>query len=267
MRRIIALILTAALMILCSCSKNDKPRPEKEATLTFSTQDEAVESKASDGIGKNEDSVPVFADDSVIIDIPYINQREKYPNGCESVSCVMLLRYLGYEISVDEFIEKYLEKTKAPTVGEIGEDPDIYYLGDPFSDFGWGCNSPVIVSALRKYLNDEADIIHNYGKELSELCSEYIDRGEAVMVWVTVDMINSATDGYLRYWYTPKGKQICYNSRLHCMVLCGYDEDFYYFNDPLTHARKAYPRYDSEIAYELMGKQSIVIKGNDSNGR
>ena len=45
-----------------------------------------------------------------IISVPYIDQSVKYPTGCESVSTVMLLQYLGYEITVDEFIENYLEK-------------------------------------------------------------------------------------------------------------------------------------------------------------
>ena len=45
-----------------------------------------------------------------IISVPYIDQSVNYPTGCESVSTVMLLQYLGYEITVDEFIENYLEK-------------------------------------------------------------------------------------------------------------------------------------------------------------
>ena len=45
-----------------------------------------------------------------IIQVPYIDQSVKNPTGCESVSTVMLLQYLGYEITVDEFIENYLEK-------------------------------------------------------------------------------------------------------------------------------------------------------------
>lgn len=36
------------------------------------------------------------------IEVPYIDQSVKYPTGCESVSAVMLLKYLGYEITVDE---------------------------------------------------------------------------------------------------------------------------------------------------------------------
>ena len=39
------------------------------------------------------------------ITVPYIDQSIKYPTGCESVSAVMLLRFLGYDITVDEFIE------------------------------------------------------------------------------------------------------------------------------------------------------------------
>ena len=44
-----------------------------------------------------------------IIQVPYIDQSVKYPTGCESVSTVMLLQYLGYKVTVDEFIENYLE--------------------------------------------------------------------------------------------------------------------------------------------------------------
>ena len=40
------------------------------------------------------------------IEVPYIDQSVKYPTGCESVSAVMLLKYLGYEMTVDEFIKK-----------------------------------------------------------------------------------------------------------------------------------------------------------------
>ena len=47
----------------------------------------------------------------VIIQAPYIDQSVRYPTGCESVSAVMLLQYLGIDITVDGFIETYLEKT------------------------------------------------------------------------------------------------------------------------------------------------------------
>ena len=43
-----------------------------------------------------------------IIEAPYIDQSVSYPTGCESVSATMLLQYLGYEITVDEFIRNYV---------------------------------------------------------------------------------------------------------------------------------------------------------------
>ena len=45
-----------------------------------------------------------------LIKVPYINQSKRYPTGCESVSSVMLLQYLGYDITVDEWIEQYLKQ-------------------------------------------------------------------------------------------------------------------------------------------------------------
>ena len=43
------------------------------------------------------------------IQVPYIDQSVKYPTGCESVSAIMLLKFLGYDITVDEFIMDCLE--------------------------------------------------------------------------------------------------------------------------------------------------------------
>ena len=44
------------------------------------------------------------------IDAPYIDQSGRYPTGCESVSAVMLLQFLGCSVTVDEFIENDLEQ-------------------------------------------------------------------------------------------------------------------------------------------------------------
>ena len=70
----------------------------------------------------------------VIIRAPYIDQSGRYPTGCESVSAVMLLRHLGVDITVDEFIRSYLEQ-KAFEVrnGELfGPDPRKYFCGNPY---------------------------------------------------------------------------------------------------------------------------------------
>lgn len=79
--------------------------------------------------------------DKKIITAPYISQKEKYPTGCESVSTVMLLNYLGYKVNVDEFISKCLEIKDFEERDGItyGPDPRKYFCGDPYSEDGMGC--------------------------------------------------------------------------------------------------------------------------------
>ena len=57
------------------------------------------------------------------IQVPYIDQSIKYPTGCESVSAVMLLKYLGYEITVSTG-----KTTRSITVGLDDVDSQARYM-------------------------------------------------------------------------------------------------------------------------------------------
>ena len=199
-----------------------------------------------------------------IIDVPYISQNGGYPNGCESVSTVMALRYAGIDISVDTFIDSYLNRAAKPTIGGSGPDVDVAYGGDPRTKDGWGCNSPVIVNALDKFVDKgKYNISHAYGRSLDELCSTYIDNGVPVIIWATVDMMDSSADRYYVHWTTDSGKEVTYNRKLHCVLLVGYDDDKYYFNDPKSTGNGTkyigYSKASVNKAYGLMNCQSIVI--------
>lgn len=119
-----------------------------ESELAVST-DIVTETDTLTTEDSSEDISP-SAPASVIIDAPFIYQVEDYPNGCESVSAVMALRYLGFDIDVDTFIDKYLPCGPRPAVGGIGPDPSQVYCGDPRSTSGWGCYSSVIANALNE---------------------------------------------------------------------------------------------------------------------
>ena len=79
-------------------------------------------------------------------------------------------------------------------------------------------------------------------------------------MWATVGMVPNER---CSYWFTPTQKRIAYNNKLHCVLLVGYDENYYYFNDPLADMGSqkyvGYPRASVERAYELLGKQAVVI--------
>ena len=200
-----------------------------------------------------------------ILSVPYIDQRQNWPNGCEAVSTVMALRYYGVDITVNHFIDGYLPTGSAPKNG-YGSDPNEVYCGDPYSTNGWGCFSPAIVKALKSLLVPQYwTIEHSYSYTLPDLCDRYIDKNNPVIIWATVDMKNSSS---YAYWYTEEGKRISYNRYLHCLVLVGYDKDNYYFNDPMRPGNGsnyvAYPKDKAETAYKLLGQQSIAFYYKDN---
>ena len=111
----------------------------------------------------------------VCIDVPYIDQSKLYPTGCESVSTVMLLRFLGIDITVDEFIEKYLEKKSfEERDGQVyGPDPHRYFCGSPYDDESFGCYAPVIREALEKIIGAEYTVTDETGMTTDELVEKY----------------------------------------------------------------------------------------------
>ena len=138
----------------------------------------------------------------MILDVPYIDQSVKYPTGCESVSTVMLLQYLGYKISVDEFIENYLEQdTFEQRRGEqYGPDPRKMFCGSPYDEESFGCYSPVIVKALNRFFEESEKeksaernhlkyrVVDETGKTAQQLVEQYVKKGMPVIFWACIDM-------------------------------------------------------------------------------
>lgn len=217
---------------------------------------------------ERNENYPVPSATAKIIDAPYIYQNFDYPNGCESVSTVMALQYAGINVSVDNFIDYYLDMGSTPIVGQTGPDPNLVYCGNPRLQSGWGCYSPVIMNALNKFVNvTQYTCSEFYGKSLSELCSTYIDNDIPVVIWATVGMIDSSAQSYYAHWTTPAGVQVSYNRKLHALLLVGYDENNYYFNDPMHMNANGvkytgYSKASVQQAYNILNQQSIVIVPN-----
>ena len=97
-------------------------------TITYSAADAC-------GNASSVTRTVVVAPSSVILDVPFIDQRAKWPNGCESVSAVMALKYAGVDISVDAFIDNYLDMCDLPYFDENGKRwgtaPTIILSGIP----------------------------------------------------------------------------------------------------------------------------------------
>lgn len=67
------------------------------------------------------------------LDISILPQLPLYPNGCESVSATMFLNYYGVDISVGDFISKYLPMQNVFEKNGVryGPNPASFYAGNP----------------------------------------------------------------------------------------------------------------------------------------
>lgn len=218
------------------------------------------------------DTVPVTVaplKENKIKNVPFIYQGEKYPSGCESVSSVMLLNYYGFNIKVETFIDKYLEKgdLKFDKNGEM-YGPDCYsaFLGNPYSGDALGCYPPVIEKAMNKYLSDKGyRAVDLTGASMEYLVNRYITNNKPVVIWATMYMANPVQT----YTWKVKGadKSSPYKdgdtcewlANEHCMLLTGYDKDYYYLHDPLDSTHTAYEKQIFEERFAQMGRCAVVI--------
>lgn len=201
------------------------------------------------------------------INVPYIDQSGAYPTGCESVSAVMLLRFLGYELSVDTFIEDFLEKRPFFVADGVtyGPDPRKYFCGSPYDEDGFGCYAPVIVRALRRIAGDRYDVIDESGATAAELAEKYLDRGYPVIFWACIDM-REPVEG--PSWMLEDTKEwFMWTSNEHCMLLVGYDEEGYYFNDPHdNHGVIRYPKDVTEDRHRAQHMQAVAVLPRKADG-
>ncbi len=206
--------------------------------------------------------------------VPYIYQGEKYPSGCESVSTVMLLQYMGFKITVEEFIDHYLPKGEF-TFNKQGEmcavDPYTAFLGNPYDEGALGCYPNVIKKAVDKYFKEKKKtenyrVVDLTGASLRYLTQNYIINNQPVVIWATMFMANPVVT---EQWIVKgadenspykDGDTFEWKANEHCMLLVGYDEEYYYLHDPLSDKETAYDKTIFEDRFVQMGRFALVIE-------
>ena len=202
------------------------------------------------------------------LQVPFLSQTQDWPTGCESVTAVMALNFAGVNISVGEFIEGYVplgyppyESGRGRHGGYVGSDPRKFFLGDPATEYGWGCWSPVILNAMEELLKDRGSSLEALdleGYTLEELCQKWVAKGTPVLVWATIGMAEPEED--ITFTIEDSREQFTWIYPLHCLLLTGWDDDCYYFNDPLEGQNVKYDRWACEVAYEALGRQALAVE-------
>ncbi len=197
--------------------------------------------------------------EQVFIDAPIIWQMPELPRGCEVTSLAMLLQYR--DVQVD----------KLTLAAEIRKNPAEYrltngkvYFGDPNEGFvgnmytytkpGLGVYHKPVAELAEKYLPGKIKDLT--GAEFQELKIHLSDRRP---VWIITNTeYKTLDDSFFQTWNTPNGP-VKITTKEHSVLITGYDQNFVYFNDPLTGEKnKKAPIKDFVEAWVQMGRQAIT---------
>ena len=198
---------------------------------------------------------------SILLPVPQILQNPELPNGCEITSCCEVLHYLGFAPDKCELADHYLPRSAQ----WYGADPDEVYMGNPHLDdgspeTGYYCFAGPIVQAANAYLAVQGSSCRAYdltGAEEAELASQ-LQAGNPVIFWATLHFGDIQHDPCGEY-DLPGGRRHKVLHTLHCMVLCGMDDQNFVVADPLDFNRVV-PRVQFMKIYRQLGQRAVVIK-------
>lgn len=270
------IILSAAVVLSAFYYKINNSEPDNETVYADNSSEDitsytiAEATSETDNIlaqQKKEENI-IYADDyfdSIIsseneipekyeIDIDCVYQNPELPTGCEITALTTVLNYIGYPVSKTEMAENYL------VTAEYGDaDFNSAFIGDPETDSGYGCYSPVIYKAAQDFLSDNGK--RNYAAELSEYdlndLFKLVANNYPVVIWVTISLV-AADEIYA--WTLDDGSDVYWMENEHCLVLTGYDsiKQTVTVSDPLKGITE-YSMTRFEKRYNELGQQAVAI--------
>ncbi len=189
------------------------------------------------------------------IEIEALCQYPELPTGCEITAAATVLRYYGLDITMTTLANMVEKGDFYYRWGNLyGPDPREVFVGDPFTNSGYGCFSEVIAKAVEKINGFGAEVLKD--KSVAELCRDYITDGKPLLLWVTMGM-REPYDG--TRWTIYDKDEFVWPACEHCMVLCGYTEDYYCLADPQSGTVVMYEKELVEKRFSSMGSQAVYI--------
>lgn len=274
-RNYLKYMLIPIFMILAGCTTYQNPDSEMQTDPPVSTETAAITETTSPTTAayiepetETETAAREIAEipESILLeDVPYYSQENILPTGCEIISAKMLLEfYTHQETEIDEMLSvipcQYPEERNHRL---YAPHPENAFIGSPWDETSFGCFAPVIVRMLNHLLPDTYQAVDTSGTDLQELAETYLPQNTPVLVWATIDMWNPFPN-VSWYLYNEKGyptdHEFQWLANEHCMVLIGYDAEYYYFQDPYeSNGTIAFRKEISEKRYQEIGCYSAVV--------
>lgn len=199
-----------------------------------------------------------------ILKVPHLEQTDEWPSGDECLCAVMLLRYLGIRISVNEFVDFFLPQGQMRRKdGQLrGVDPEVEFAGSPYEKNSFGCYPEVMVKALnscflQKGLPYTAE--NATGKSTDELFAQGISKGVPVLYWASEGM--KPTHPGVSWTCKGDGRTVRWTDGAQCMLLIGSDINELVFNDPMMHeGAMHYSRMTAVKRHAELDKRAVIVK-------
>lgn len=190
-----------------------------------------------------------------VIEFECIRQLPELPTGCEITALTMVLNYYGYKED-----KVFMAKNYLPIAEPYTKNFTEAFFGYPWSEYGWGCYSPVIVNTANRYLQENESpyyVKDVSGEEFEELLY-YVQDNIPVMIWTTIGLKDNATKTEI---ILASGEHINWTAPEHCVVLIGYDKEDgkVLLADPLDGIIWRDMNFVKRH-YDILEKQAVIIK-------
>lgn len=197
----------------------------------------------------------------VLLPVASLLQTPELPNGCEATSLAMLLQSYGLDADKISLAYDYIPRQDFTYTFwyTFGPNPERFYAGDPSSE-GFYCFAGTLAKGANAFLqqaNSDLRAVDITGCS-SEQLRATLAQGRPVVVWATIGMEPSRLTETFTWYFYENGQRYHPYSNLHCLLLYGYDNEYYYLMDPLTGVR-ATPRIQFEARWSEMGQRALVL--------
>ena len=192
-------------------------------------------------------------------------QNPELPTGCEATAATILLRAYGYDVD-KELVARALPKGQFTTYEgrRYGPHPDEAFLGNPFSNAGYGVFAAPIRQAMEAVVaraGGRHTVTDLTGAAQGDILA-CIDRGTPVCIWATMSLVPVA---YRTSWYiqridgTYTDEEFTWPDNEHCMVLIGYTDTTVTVLDPRK-GKTSYDRSRFFQRHEDVGGFALILE-------
>lgn len=203
-----------------------------------------------------EQAIETAAPTQVFLDVPLLNQMD-HPilyNGCEVTSLTMILQYNNVSVSKND-VAAWLPSVPIIYENGLRGNPNEAFVGDITGyDYGFSVyHGPIAVLASNFVA---ADRIKDISGSPFEAVIAALNDGHPV--WTITSTTYAPVDD-MEVWQTPSG-EVSISYKEHSVVVVGYDENYFYVNDPYGQKNQPVEKSAFIASWEQFGSQAIYIE-------